>query len=185
VPSAIGSSDILSTGDGGPTYAGGDGSEGSQTQSSRTSHNNTTSTSKKSKRLSFGRKPRAEVSWADKKSLDADKYTFFRDPTPPPPEEKAFTRGTAETSYDYRYDHVAPPAPLPHESSRRCGLRKRTLWIILAAILVAIAVAVGVGVGVGASGGSSSSDDDRAESSNRLVSTLRGLMYKHGTNAIQ
>lgn len=176
VHSARGSSDILSSGDDGPTWPRAPGSDRTRTttteegrQSSRTSHNNTASTSRKSKRLSFGRKPRAEVSWADKKSIDADKYTFFRDPTPPPPEEKAFGAAAVvprTSSYDYRYDHVAPPAPLP-QKERRCGMRKKTFWIVLAAVLLAVAIAVGVGVGVSvsSSGGDSSSSSEDKDSS--------------------
>ncbi|KAH8172377.1 hypothetical protein LIA77_06632 [Sarocladium implicatum] len=177
VHSARGDSDILSSGDDGPTWPRPAGSDRSRTtttegrQSSRTSNPNTASTSRKSKRLSFGRKPRAEVSWADsKKSMEADKYTFFRDPTPPPPEEreKGFGAGVVVPtgSYDYRYDHVAPPAPLPSKE-RKCGMRRRTFWIVLAAVLVAIVVAVGVGVGVGvgSSGGDSSSASEDKDSS--------------------
>lgn len=172
VSSAICSSDILSSGDDGP-HIQADRSDGSGTPSSHTSQNVSagTKSSKKSKRLSFGRKPRAaEVTWADKKSIDAAKYTFFRDPTPPPPEEKVYPRGAGldEATYDYRYDYVAPPAPLPR-AERRCGMRKRTLWIVLAAILVAIVVAVGVGVGVGASRKGSSSDTESSGSSDRFV----------------
>lgn len=105
--------------------------------------------------------------------MDADKYTFFRDPTPPPTiaeaGEKPFTRGAAaetmsESTYDYRYDHVAPPAPLPRDS-RRCGMRKRTFWIVLAAVLIALVIAVGVGVGVGVSSSKSSSESESDDSS--------------------
>jgi hypothetical protein len=71
-----------------------------------------------------------------------------------------------EPPYDYSYDHVAPPAPLP-KAEGGGGIwrwlpskRKRGFWVIVAAFLVAIGIAVGVGVGVGLKG-SSGGDSDR------------------------
>ncbi|KAI9150227.1 hypothetical protein HJFPF1_09984 [Paramyrothecium foliicola] len=100
--------------------------------------------------MRVGRPPRA-VAWSDKRSIISinGKYTFYRDPTPPPPEDRIAKPPliTQQSAYDYKYDHVAPPAPLPVATI--CGLRRRIFWIIVAAILLVIALAVGIGVGVG------------------------------------
>lgn len=142
------------------------------------------SMSKKSKWLSFGCKLWVEVFWVDKKFFDVDKYIFFCDLMLLLFEEKVFIWGIVEMLYDYWYDYVVLLVLLLYEFSRRCGLRKRMLWIILVVILVVIVVVVGVGVGVGVLGGSFLLDDDRVELSNRLVLMLRGLMYKYGINVI-
>lgn len=117
----------------------------------------------------------------DKHHSVSDKYTFYREPTPPPlpPPPMDFGsgayndahRGAPPSSstagadfYDYKYDHVAPQAPIPRTETRGplCGLRRRVFWAIFAAVLLilAIAVGVGVGVGVGASNGSSNDEPD-------------------------
>ncbi|KAH7323026.1 hypothetical protein B0I35DRAFT_476921 [Stachybotrys elegans] len=124
-------------------------------------------------------KPSRIVSWSDRgrrrtaaaAADQQEKYTFYRDPTPPPPPtfEQPSLKGApliADDAYDYRYDHVAPPAPLP--VARVCGLPRRVFLMLLAAIVlvVVLAVGIGVGVGVGVNGDSEDGPDrqDNAES---------------------
>ena len=100
--------------------------------------------------LRVGRTPRA-VAWSDKRSIASakEKYTFYREGTPPPPVDRITQPPliAEEAPYDYKYDHIAPPAPIPVATI--CGVRKRIFWIVLAAVLLVVAIAVGVGVGVG------------------------------------
>jgi hypothetical protein len=107
-----------------------------------------------------GRAPRA-VAWSDKRSIASakEKYTFYREGTPPPPEERdRITQPpliAEELPYDYKYDHIAPPAPLP--VAMVCGVRRRIFWLVLAAVLIVAALAIGIGVGVGVGANKSSS----------------------------
>ncbi|KAM3540727.1 hypothetical protein ARSEF1564_006352 [Beauveria bassiana] len=73
--------------------------------------------------------------------------TFYSEATPP-----GSSQGEPEPqdTYDGRYDHVAPPAPLPVATI--CGIRRRrfliVLWVVVIAIIIAIAVPVGVVFGL-------------------------------------
>lgn len=110
--------------------------------------------------------------------------TFYNDTTPPPspsyigesknslsigyPSAKGAvtTTGSASGSglgtgpredggYDYRWDHVAPPAPIPSREDRLCGLRKKVVWILVGVVLVMIlALAIGLGIGLSPQGSS-------------------------------
>ncbi|KFA64370.1 hypothetical protein S40285_10050 [Stachybotrys chlorohalonatus IBT 40285] len=105
------------------------------------------------------------VAWSDrgrKKSVEMGKYTFYREGTPPPdgkPLEVPIVVGAAGAPepYDYKYDHIAPPAPIPIATV--CGVSRRLFWMILAAVLIVLALAIGIGVGVGVGTGGGGSDD--------------------------
>lgn len=75
--------------------------------------------------------------------------TFYREATPPGSSQGDEPQ-EPEHAYDGRYDHVAPPAPLPVATI--CGIRRRKflilLWSIIAAIVIIIAVALGVVFGL-------------------------------------
>lgn len=79
-------------------------------------------------------------------------FTFYREESPSAsmdvPRRPAAAR--PEEPYDYRYDHVAPPAPLP-EPPKIMGLKRRTCQLlgVVVAILVILGIALGVGLGVG------------------------------------
>ncbi|KAJ6438852.1 transmembrane alpha-helix domain-containing protein [Purpureocillium lavendulum] len=116
----------------------------------------------------------------DDKSIQPDKYTFYREGTPPLIDGShgrdhgargAYVqRGGADAyEYDYTYDRVAPPAPIPVATT--CGLRRRTFWIVVAvaALLVVIGVGVGAGVGIGA-GGKDKSPSSAASTTTSLTS---------------
>lgn len=119
-------------------------------------------------------------------SKGAPNSTFYNEDTPPPsPSASDFRSATSgfqsnagnsmatadlgyhvkptaklDQSYDYRYDHVAPPAPLPPREI--LGFKRRTFLIavgLLVLLVVAIAVGVGVGVGVGSNKKNSSGSD--------------------------
>lgn len=79
-------------------------------------------------------------------------YGFHSKPTP-----------KLDQAYDYSYDHVAPPAPLPGAEGRRFSPKKKIFWIVLALALVLIAIAVGVGVGVSVSKSDKSSEDGTSD----------------------
>ena len=116
------------------------------------------------------------VAWADdQRSIDTavqseqgDRMTtFYREPTPPPAgghdDYHAAPDGlrtdypqSSEKFYDYSYDRVAPPAPIPEATI--LGLRKRTFWIMLGAIGLVVIIVIGVGVGVGVSKNRASAD---------------------------
>lgn len=84
--------------------------------------------------------------------------TFLREASPPAaPATRDTNLDVSSTTnilqkagefYDFRYDHVAPPAPIP-AATTICGLRARIFWLVLGAVVLVVAVAVGVGVGVG------------------------------------
>lgn len=74
-------------------------------------------------------------------------YGFHSKPTP-----------KLDVPYDYSYDHVAPPAPIPSGGGKWFSPRKKIFWIVLALLLVLIAIAVGVGVGVSLSQDGSSKE---------------------------
>jgi hypothetical protein len=99
--------------------------------------------------------------------------TFYREGTPPPspPEMRYHSRESSSTHtynhsatadsmyhapsvptvrepYDYKYDHIAPPAPIPRPPGR-FGMSSRKLWLIILAVAVVVILAVGIGVGVG------------------------------------
>ncbi|OAA38218.1 hypothetical protein BBO_07227 [Beauveria brongniartii RCEF 3172] len=73
--------------------------------------------------------------------------TFYSEATPP-----GSSQGEPEPqdTYDGRYDHVAPPAPLPVATI--CGVGRRRflilLWVVVVAIIIAVAVPVGVVFGL-------------------------------------
>lgn len=87
--------------------------------------------------------------------------TFYREGTPPPPPTRDTNVDVSSTTnvlnkagdfYDYQYDHVAPPAPIPAKATI-CGVKSRLFWLIMAAIGLLVAIGVGVGVGVGLAAG--------------------------------
>jgi hypothetical protein len=98
--------------------------------------------------------------WVDEgRSVDQSARTFYREGTPPPPGTRDTNVDVSSTTnilqkagefYDFQYDHVAPPAPIPRTTI--CGLTTRLFWLVIGAVglLVAISVGVGVGVGLGA-----------------------------------
>ncbi|KAF4121427.1 hypothetical protein GMORB2_1834 [Geosmithia morbida] len=121
--------------------------------------------------------------------------TFFEDSTPPPSPSyvgrSSLSNNNAETGwghaplsaplglapknegYDYRYDHVAPPAPIP-KAKGFMGLSRRACWIVLGLIaMVILALAVGLGVGLSTSHSSSSSSlsDKQADGNDSGVSS--------------
>jgi hypothetical protein len=95
--------------------------------------------------------------------------TFYNDHTPPPSPSYGHSRnsfstgypaskahgGSKSEEYDYRYDHVAPPAPIP--SREGSWWKRRWFWIILGVAVVVI-LALGIGLGVGLSQNKDSSD---------------------------
>lgn len=101
-----------------------------------------------------------EVSWADDKSMQPEQYTFYREGTPPPsPPDDAGAApgwgpepGNRGDGYDYAYDRVAPPAPIP--PSTIWGFRRRKFCIVLAVVALVVVIGIGVGVGVGVGVGS-------------------------------
>jgi len=102
-----------------------------------------------------------EVYWADDRENDANlsQYTFYREPTPTPPEgderEKGLGHGgVIETGY---HDHDEP------SRQRRIWGFKRRICLIIGAAIVLLIIALGVGLGVGLS--NKSSDGAPAESS--------------------
>ncbi|CAH0054611.1 unnamed protein product [Clonostachys solani] len=121
-----------------------------------------------------------------RRSKGAPNSTFYNEDTPPPsPSASDFRSATSDfrsnggnsigtadlgyhvkptakldQTYDYQYDHIAPPAPLPPREI--LGYKRRTFLIavgLLVLIVVAVAVGVGVGVGVGSNKNKSSGSD--------------------------
>ncbi|KAM3500256.1 hypothetical protein MY10362_006560 [Beauveria mimosiformis] len=88
--------------------------------------------------------------------------TFYSEATPP-----GSSQGEPEPqdTYDGRYDHVAPPAPLPVATI--CGVRRRrfliVLWVVVIAIIIAIAVPVGVVFGLRRSRHNNSTGDESTD----------------------
>ncbi|KAM3547607.1 hypothetical protein ARSEF4850_009916 [Beauveria asiatica] len=88
--------------------------------------------------------------------------TFYSEATPP-----GSSQGEPEPqdTYDGRYDHVAPPAPLPVATI--CGIRRRrfliVLWAVVVAIIIAVAVPVGVVFGLRRSRRDNSTDDESTD----------------------
>jgi hypothetical protein len=92
------------------------------------------------------------------RSVEQNAQTFYREGTPPPPPTTRDTNVDVSSTtnilnkagdfYDYQYDHVAPPAPIPAKTTI-CGMSTRLFWLIMAAIGLLVAIGVGVGVGVG------------------------------------
>lgn len=72
--------------------------------------------------------------------------TFYRDPTPPSSSHGG-SLSANDDYYDYSYDRVAPPAPIPKTSTY--GIRRRTVYIIVGVIAAAIILGIGLGVGLG------------------------------------
>ncbi|UKZ91522.1 uncharacterized protein TrAFT101_006500 [Trichoderma asperellum] len=91
------------------------------------------------------------------RSIDQNARTFYREGTPPPPPTTRDTNVDVSSTtnilhkagefYDYQYDRVAPPAPIPQATI--CGVTTRLFWLIMAAVGLFVAIGVGVGVGVG------------------------------------
>lgn len=80
-------------------------------------------------------------------SRTSEPSTFYREATPPGSSQGEPVARPEET-YDGRYDHVAPPAPIP-VAPTRFGMSRRRFCILLWAVIVVIAViAVAVPVGV-------------------------------------
>ncbi|KHN95914.1 uncharacterized protein MAM_06276 [Metarhizium album ARSEF 1941] len=107
------------------------------------------------------------IAWAE------DQLTFYREGTPPPLDDDGYRQSTGPRaagaySYDYSYDRVAPPAPIPQATI--CGLGKRLFYTIVAAAIVVAAMAVGVGVGVGLGVGRHHSTSDERGSSTKTPS---------------
>ncbi|UKZ57229.1 hypothetical protein TrVGV298_011082 [Trichoderma virens] len=109
----------------------------------------------------------------DRGSVYQASGTFYREGTPPPPQTRDTNLDASSTTnilqkagefYDYRYDHVAPPAPIP--SATICGVTARLFWLVLGigGLLVAVGVGVGVGVGLGARNHKSSAQPSPATS---------------------
>ncbi|KAL6887177.1 hypothetical protein HDV57DRAFT_350464 [Trichoderma longibrachiatum] len=108
---------------------------------------------------SFRAAPDGGSTAPDRRSVVPSSGTFYREPTPERPPQTRDTNLDASSTtnilqkagefYDYQYDHVAPPAPIP--AATICGVKARLFWLLLGAValLVVIAVAVGIGVGVG------------------------------------
>lgn len=88
----------------------------------------------------YTRKPKAPSSKASGPS------TFYRDPTPPS-SSRGSSLSAGEEVYDYSYDRVAPPAPIPKAPA--CALSRRALFIIAGAVAALVIVGVGLGVGLG------------------------------------
>ncbi|KAL7941409.1 hypothetical protein V8C42DRAFT_335059 [Trichoderma barbatum] len=110
----------------------------------------------------------------DRGSVYQASGTFYREGTPPPPQTRDTNLDASSTTnilqkagefYDYQYDHIAPPAPIP--SATICGVTTRLFWIALAiaGLLVAIGVGVGVGVGLGGRNHKSSAESSPATTS--------------------
>lgn len=126
------------------------------------------------------KKSQPGVIWDDERSIATHAtipgQTFYDDSTPPSsPIEQVTTTEPSDggyhsrptmrlDSYDYKYDHVAAPAPLP-ERRTRFGLSRRAFWMVIAiaGLIVLIAVAVGVGVGVGVNSNKSASSGQPEE----------------------
>ncbi|QUC22913.1 uncharacterized protein UV8b_07154 [Ustilaginoidea virens] len=106
------------------------------------------------------------AAWVDDATTADEKAgqgTFYREGTPPPLEDDEYARTVLSPhpgrphdggalSYDYRYDHVAPPAPIPRiPRATACGMPRRLLWMAagLTALLTLAVAGVGIGVGVG------------------------------------
>jgi hypothetical protein len=95
-------------------------------------------------------------------------FTFYRDPTPTPPEYRArekeegyigagaVPRRPGRSSTIALETALTIPPPDPNRRAARqgtvCGLTRRLFWIIVViAVLLIVGIAVGAGVGVGAS----------------------------------
>ncbi|KAM7184051.1 hypothetical protein V8F20_012375 [Naviculisporaceae sp. PSN 640] len=109
-----------------------------------------------------------EVYWADDRENDANlsQYTFYREPTPPPYDERhkkeygysaSVTGGRASRMEDGQ-GGFTPNGQRPGEDDWSstssagvvCGIRRRAFWVIIAMIILFfIALALGVGLGVG------------------------------------
>lgn len=157
------------------------GSRGTTLQPSNTNTNTNTTNSHRSDSTG-GKRPTNNgkskgVAWADDKAKTAkqqeqDQLTFYREGTPPPLDDDDYHHQSLSTgphtagaySYDYSYDRVAPPAPIPQATI--CGIRKRLFWIVVAAaiLVVVIALGAGIGAGVGTKRASSTSDESNSTS---------------------
>ncbi|KAL6853215.1 hypothetical protein J3F83DRAFT_764741 [Trichoderma novae-zelandiae] len=104
----------------------------------------------------------------DHRSVVPSSGTFLREPTPPPPPRTRDTNLDASSTtnilqkagefYDYQYDHVAPPAPIP--AGTIWGVKPRLSWLLLGALALLVVIGVGVGVGVGIGGKNHKSSAD-------------------------
>lgn len=182
-----------------------------ESTSSRAALNPKTSKPPSTSRFSLHnlKRPQPAVFWSDKKSIDqSQQRTFYNDVTPPPSpsyaggdsknsfnsigypsfgktpalgEERAGTATSAGgDGYDYRYDYVAPQAPIPQRGPIG-GLKRKTFWGIIIAIIVilVLALATGLGVGLGTkSGGSGGGDSDESNEGSDSSSDSDG---KHHT----
>lgn len=90
-------------------------------------------------------------------------------------------RGTTGTSaggdgYDYRYDYVAPQAPIPKRGLFD-GMSRRKFWGIIIAVVVVLVLALAIGLGVGlgtGGGGSGGGDSDQSNKDNDRDSDRKG-----------
>ena len=135
-------------------------------------------------------KPQPAVFWNNKQSVEQSQpqeQTFYNDVTPPPSPsygdknslsigypslkgpapvglhavQSAGSRDGGRAEYDYRWDHVAPQAPIP-QSDRICGLKKKFFWIavgVAIGLLVALAIGLGVGLSAGKDNGQKADSD--------------------------
>lgn len=109
-----------------------------------------------------------EVYWADDRENDANlsQYTFYREPTPPPYDERhkkeygysaSVSGGCASRMEDGR-GGFTPNGQGPEEDGCSstssvgviCGVRRRAFWVIVVVMIIfCIALALGVGLGLG------------------------------------
>lgn len=109
---------------------------------------------------SFRAAPDGGSTAPDRRSVVPSSGTFYREPTPPLlPQTRDTNLDASSTTnilqkagefYDYQYDHVAPPAPIP--AATICGVKARLFWLLLGAVALLVVIAVGVGVGIGVGG---------------------------------
>lgn len=87
-------------------------------------------------------------------SMRGGQFTFYREASPSGSTEEVDEAGLGAARgqqqhepYDYSYDRVAPPAPIPEPMYY--GMRQRTFRLLLAAIALVTILAIGLGVGLG------------------------------------
>jgi len=108
--------------------------------------------------------PEPYLAWSDAASgLPPSAYTFYREPTPPPPEER-LGHGKYLGEGLVLPPHTSPPPDFDsidagdysahdeEEDAGICGIRRRVFrGIITAIVILLVTVSIGVGVGVGLS----------------------------------
>lgn len=107
----------------------------------------------------FGKASIPSVYWAgdDPTPSNNEEYTFYREGTPPPHDEKygaARARGFGPSGFDEE-------SRIQGKQRRCCGLRIWVFWLLIGLIiLVVLGVGIGVGVGVGAGVGQKANQSD-------------------------